>query len=161
MWVDVWESRLARFTLTIALIAYALTATLYAGLIPLPDRGRSTLPFAVLMVGHVWMLASLASYARYVVLDVQGLIPTRKGSEPRDDQRRSLQAPSNDSMPVAQQRSDRETSTHKAGKSPEWVDGRRPEESRYVDDSGDDRRSKTNKHERGRLRKLKAERRAA
>jgi hypothetical protein len=84
--VDMWESKLATSAFVATLLCY-LTAV--AGRLGwLPAVGPVTVPMAVAgatLIGHWMLLLAAVGYARFVVLDAQGLIATRT-TRPRDHQ---------------------------------------------------------------------------
>jgi hypothetical protein len=177
--VEVRESRLAASLLVVSVSCYVGVVATVLGAVSLADaRVETTVSGAVLLMGHWIMLAAVVSYARYVVLDAQGLIaaqPRIVGK--RKTQKRSQRANDNSSEPAApaasptlsaaefirrkQQQQAQSSKVPAAGG--EWVDGSRPECDPY-DDGDDDESSdgrKLSKAERKRMRKLKMQNRAA
>jgi hypothetical protein len=158
LWLDVLECRLAALLMTGAVTAYTLAAISVVGWIPAGDSDVATLVTGTSALVANWLLlATVASYARYVVLDAQGLIehPTRTPKvQGKHEEPRAATGPP--TTPVAR-RVGPVTPT-------EWVDGRRAESDQYdtaesEDDLPGDR--KLTKAERKQLRKLKARDRAA
>ena len=131
-----------------------------------------------------WPLAAarwrLSSYARFVVLDAQGLDRRAAASRPQENvasartERQQAASETSGRLPrrhvlsaVGYSRRQQSESTQPTTSAihDRWVDGSRPERDRYDDDdddedsAGDDR--KLSKSDRKRLRKLKAQNRAA
>jgi hypothetical protein len=176
--VEIRESRLAASLLVFAMCCYISAAATALGAVSLSDqRVESIVAGAALVVGHWLTLATVVSYARYVILDAQGLIAAqprivgkRKTQKPSgrtsDSSSEKSVAPAPSTLSAAEFIRRRQQSAHNT-KSPaasgEWVDGSRPERDPY--DDGDDDESpddrKLSKSERKRLRKLKMQNRAA
>jgi hypothetical protein len=176
--VEVSESRLAASLLVTAVGCYVGAAATALGAVSLAEaRVETAVAGAALLVGHWIMLAAVVSYARYVVLDAQGLV----AAKPRIVSKRKTQKPSRranensseTAAPAASitlsaadfiRRKQQQAQSSKApAPSGEWVDGSRPERDPY-DDGADDESidgRKLSKAERKRLRKLKMQNRAA
>ncbi len=170
--LDVRECRLAAALLVAAAINYAASAVTFLGLTPIADpQSRSLAVGTTLLVGHWLVLASVVAYARFVVLDAQGLITVRRrvATKRSEKAERIKPPPTPSSMPTVGPASGNARQTPQPAKTPadssRWVDGSRPELVRQDDDDddddspGDDR--KLSKSDRKRLRKLKAQGRAA
>jgi hypothetical protein len=178
--MDVWESRLAATLLVSAVACYTAGAGSFLRLLPaLQPQMESMIAGAGVMMGHWLVLAAVVTYARFVILDAQGLIVVR----PRIVRHNRRQAAASDggtverksrslaaaASPLAAKISpSRQTvSAPRAEPRPastQWVDGSQPERDSYEDDGNGDLPSgdrKLNKSERKRLRKLKAQNRAA
>jgi hypothetical protein len=175
--IDVRECRVAAVLLITSLTCYGVSGAGYFGFVPAAElRVQTLIVGASLMLGHWLMLAASVAYARYVVLDAQGLVkhhrpaaaakaksaaPLRKQVEER---KQTAVAATASSSPAAAVRPTLQVAKTPAEPS-RWVDGSRPErDHRFADDdedeaSDDDR--KLSKSERKRLRKLKAQSRAA
>jgi hypothetical protein len=172
VFLDVKDCRLAAALLVLATSCYAAAVVIHLELLfvdaalPLMIVGAST------MLGHWFAFASTLSYARFVILDAQGLVVNR----PRITGRRKTKTSSPAPSPAQRKQTATATTSSNAAssskpsalqppKSPaarsQWVDGSRPEREDYDDDdsSGDGR--KLTKAERKQLRKLKMQNRAA
>jgi hypothetical protein len=160
--IDVRECRLAMLLLSSAFCAYAVGLTSFVGVMPVAFEPRSAtlITGAATLMGHWLMLVAVLSYARYVVLDAQGLIEHRPAATSKSahmEHREALDAASLPANPTPPQPSRSSSVT-------EWVDGRRSQRQRYDDDADDDSSDsnrKLTKAERKQLRKLKARDRAA
>ena len=174
---DVKESRLAGCLLAVSMCCYMVAGATSLGAISLTDsRLELVIAGSTLLAGHWFALAAIGSYARFVVLDAQGLIAT----QPRIKSKRKSQKPAGHSSghvtektvaggpatlstaDYARRNQQLAQSARSSAAASQWVDGSRPERDRYEDgddDCGDDR--KLSKSERKRLRKLKMQNRAA
>jgi len=176
--LDVRECRLAGALLFAAVACYAVSVVSYLGLARIADpQTRSISVGATLLMGHWFVLAATVSYARFVVLDAQGLIAIRRRTVTKRASKvevaKTIAAAS--AAPTAKPATSifaaagLSRSTVQPAKTPadssRWVDGSRPERDRYdVDEDGDDSSDgdrKLSKADRKRLRKLKAQGRAA
>jgi hypothetical protein len=175
--VDVRESRLAVSLFLTSICSYMVAGSTALGAMTLSDvRVGSTISGATLLMGHWLAFAAVVSYARFVVLDAQGLVaaqPRIKGK--RKSQKPNGQTKSKDAQSTATESpltlsatdfARRKQQLEQSAKSPasasQWVDGSRPERDLYADgdeESDDDR--KLSKSERKRLRKIKMQNRAA
>jgi hypothetical protein len=176
--VDALECRLAASLLMTAILCYAAAAGSYFGAVSSLDfRIESMITGTAVLAGHWLLLLGVVSYARFVILDAQGLIAARprasrtKTSRAAKSQREGTDKESADDpaptvlSAVGYSRRQHSDSVPTAGSrsSNQWVDGSRPERDHYEHDgeeeSGDDR--KLNKSDRKRMRKLKTQNRAA
>ena len=154
---DVLECRLAAAALATALAAYVAALVSFLGWIPVAPGllGEPLATVGLALVGHWLALVAVVAYARYVVLDAQGLIthPRSQGRDVPAEPRSTVVATG------APRTAEPQPST--PPRQTEWVDGSTPDPEPY-DDEGPDRGSrKLSKSERKRLRKLKAQQRAA
>lgn len=173
--LDVRRCRMAFVTLALAHIAWAAALAVYFGWLPIPTWATSTMIVSgAAMGGHVALLTGLALYARYVLLDVEGLVPVRAPKHQEETsgatRRREISAHVKIDPPHATGSSAAHLAELKTKYQParpvvsqgqtQWVDG-----SQTVDDLYDDRASsgapkrRLSKSERKRLRKLKAQQR--
>jgi hypothetical protein len=183
-WLDARESRLAATALAAAFTAYGGALGMYLANWPIDNpRAQIVAVSATTSLGTWMLLVGVAAYARFVVLDAQGLVtakrPRVKASSTKSaKQKTNEQADDSSRRPVtarAEQVASSPVTTLKAfrqemkeskrededPKSSRWVDGRRPVEEDYSDEDGEDHGSKLSKSDRKRLRKLKAQNRAA
>jgi hypothetical protein len=176
---DTLECRLAAALLIAALVCYTTSAASYFGIVAgLDSRIESMITGTAILAGHWLLLLGIVSFARFVILDAQGLISAR----PRAAGKKAMRAAKTESNKTAskstttaaptvlsavgysrRQQSD-STQPATSRSSPQWVDGSRPERDSFDDDDdqdsdGDDR--KLTKSDRKRLRKLKSQGRAA
>ncbi|HEX4414639.1 MAG TPA: hypothetical protein VH107_13485 [Lacipirellulaceae bacterium] len=174
---DTRECRFGAALLGVGFATYAAALGVFLGLSPITDSHVASLTAGTaLLAGHCFVLASVVAYARFVVLDAQGLIavPRRATAKKMEKAARqttgrpltdlpasksgaSVLAAGGYSRPVIQ-----------AAKTPadssRWVDGSRPEREHYDDEDEDDSSSgsrKVSKSDRKRLRKMKTDGRAA
>jgi hypothetical protein len=169
--MDVKECRLAMTLLGLAAISYAAAAVTHFQLFTVDASLEQIIVGAAVMLGHWLVFAGALSYARFVILDAQGLVT----SGPRISGRRKTKTPSVGQNATQRKLSAAATSVAPSqskspavqpAKSPaaksQWVDGSRPERDAYDgdDDSAEDNR-KLSKAERKQLRKLKMQNRAA
>jgi hypothetical protein len=76
---DVRECRFAAALALVAVTSYAISAASFLGLSPTADpQARALAVGTTLLAGHWFVLAAAVSYARFVVLDAQGLITARR-----------------------------------------------------------------------------------
>lgn len=180
MLIDVNESHVAAALLLTSICTFLAAGASFLGVIPLADPRLETLTTgAALLLGDWLLLAAVVSYARFVVLDAQGLIPVVRRAAKPTQARKTSASESSASSPsktklatsifaAAGRTQPKKTLTDLPTKPPvaatEWTDGRRAErdEDEYDDDSdGDNDDRKLSKSDRKRLRKLKARNRAA
>jgi hypothetical protein len=178
--IDTLECRLATSLLIAAGLFYAGSAVSYFGIVsPTDARVESMTTGTAIFAGHWLVLVAIISYARFVILDAQGLVEARphvarrkkNGAAPAGRRRAQSEQPA-DAAPTIlsavgysrRQPAESQPSAKSHGAAAQWVDGSRRERDLYEDDAeeeatGDDR--KLNKSERKRLRKLKSQNRAA
>lgn len=179
--LDARDCRLASSLLLAAVISYTVAATSFLGVAPLANpQVRTIVVGASILMGHWFLLAGVISYARYVILDAQGLVPVRKraavkkadADEMELDELEKLTRPTSaatsESKTTAVSHSSRATMqpVKSAADDSRWVDGSRPERRRYESDEDDDEEStgsdrKLSKADRKRIRRLKSDGRAA
>jgi hypothetical protein len=176
--VDIKECRVAAALLLAGIAGCVAAGASFLGLIPASDLRIETLTTgAASLVGNWLLLAGVASYARFVVLDVQGLVPVvRRTVKPAKSIKSTARAakPASPSSKLATsifaaagRQRPATLSDLPPAKSPasaaEWTDGRRAERDEYDEDSDDEGSDdhKLSKSQRKRLRKLKARNRAA
>ncbi len=177
---DMRECRFGAALLSAGLLSYAVAVAAYLGLAPIADlQIRSLTAGTALLAGHWFVLASVASYARFVVLDAQGLIaiPRRtvakkvEKSASKTAARLSTDLPAVKATPSVLSAGGYSRSSIQPAKTPadssRWVDGSRPvRDHRYDSDEDDEDDSadggrKLSKADRKKLRKLKTDGRAA
>jgi hypothetical protein len=172
--LDARECRLAAIFMGVAVMCHGVATASYFGFIPAGEQQNASLVTGVTMaLGHWLMLATVVTYARFVILDAQGLVTARravaKKQSPKQDKAQPVaETKTTESKPtvlsVVNYARDK-ASQSDAGEDDRWVYGRRPERKSY--DSYDDEDeesgggSKLSKADRKRLRKLKAQNRAA
>ncbi len=181
MLLDVKECRVAAALLVGVVACFLSAGASFLGLIPAADARLESLTTGAAMLLADWLLlAAVVSYARFVVLDAQGLVPVvhmRRASKPSESRKTAAARTTEPSPPptklatsifaAAGRPQPKPSSAAPPAKSPassaQWVDGSRAERERYDDDSDEDSEddSKLSKSERKRLRKLKARNRAA
>lgn len=168
--IDVRECRLSAVFACAAAALYAVAAGSYFGFVPTGEaENASLLTGAAMVLGHWMALASVVTYARFVVLDVQGLIPVRRASaqqkRKRDVSDASHDEATDEPKPTVLNVAEYARKRAARGEDPEdakrWVDGSRPERDSFDDDEEVDGGSKMNKSDRKRMRKLKSQKRAA
>jgi hypothetical protein len=161
-----------------SICSYVVAGTTALGALTVGDlRDESTIAGAALLAGHWLALAAVVSYARYIVLDAQGLVAAKPritgkrktlkpaGASKTDDaQLTSVERPTTLSATDFARRKQQiaAQSTKSPATASKWVDGSRPERDLYEDgdDESDDGR-KLSKSERKRQRKIKMQNRAA
>ncbi|MCI0334176.1 MAG: hypothetical protein L0228_13240 [Planctomycetes bacterium] len=171
--LDVTECRLAAFLVFAAATCYAAATASYLGFVPATALLNASLITGVtIFLGNWFTFAAVVSYARYVVLDAQGLVTSRRPVVKKSREKSSEKAkPASEPKPAATQPTllsvanyARKASQSDAdADSKKWIDGSRPERESYDDDDDDDSSGSTrlSKADRKRLRKLKAQNRAA
>lgn len=187
---DLWESRLARggFLLTGMLLTVSLLTQLQVVTVPgyldshLDSQVVALIPPVALLASEVSLLIAIAAYARFVILDADGLLVARKVFSSSSASKKTLaiakgttakesaKETRETSFTTAKQttRSTSDTTKRRVAKAApkpavasrtiEWTDGSTPDS-----DYGDDRpqKRKLSKSERKSLRKQKTQRRAA
>jgi hypothetical protein len=174
--LDVRECRIAATTLLGAGVCYAVSALSYFGFGPAVEpQVRPILIAAPLLLGHWLAFTAIVANARFVVLDAQGLVKAhrRNQAKPKRAARPAARsAATNAAQPMAVSNTASPTvpisrATIQTAKTPadssRWVDGSRFEREAYDDEDDDssDGDRKLSKSERKRLRKIKAQGRAA
>jgi hypothetical protein len=178
MLLDVKECRLAGVFVLGAIACYATSAISHFGVIPHSDsENASIITGATMLFGHWLLFSSVITYARFVILDAQGLVTNRQSAarRPKSKQKetkaskQSTEATSSEGKPtvlsvVSYARE--KAAQADAEDDDRWVDGRRPERKSYSsfgddEEEEDSSGSKLSKADRKRLRKLKAQNRAA
>lgn len=179
--LDARDCRLATSLMAAALMSYSIAAVNFLGMVPIANaQVRPIAVGASILMGHWLLLAGVISYARYVILDAQGLIPVRKrsiekeanademGLEELEKLTRPTSASHVDAKPAASSYSARPIlqPAKSAADENRWVDGSRPERRRYDNDEDEDEEStggdrKLSKADRKRMRRLKSDGRAA
>jgi hypothetical protein len=186
MWItvrtllDALECRLAAALLSGAVVSYTAALASYLGWLPIADSQVEPIATGTLaLLGNWLLLVGVVAYARFVILDAQGLIPARQrpakqrpagqvalatGTTPaRKTEPASITPPATKATMAA--------SASKPSSAPlsQWVDGSRRVRESYGDDDEDededdetsDGGRKLSKADRKRLRKLKSQERAA
>ena len=179
MLLDVKECRLAGVIVIGAIACYATSAVSHFGVIPQSDQETaSIITGATMLFGHWLLFASVITYARFVILDAQGLVSIRKPAAKSSKAKQKVvksgkavsETTSSESQPsvLSVVNYTREKAAQAAAENDDrWVDGRKPERksySTYGDDEEEEDSSsgsKLSKSDRKRLRKLKAQNRAA
>ena len=169
--LDAIECRLAATLWIAAIGCYAAAAACYLGIVPaFGPQIDSMIDVVLTLVGHWLLLAAFVSYARYVVLDAQGLVPERKRTKPtiKVNARKQQKSDATPSPLVAvsyqQRNAVQAQGVESTVANKGWIDGSRPERDPYDDEGDDDSPGgprKLSKADRKRLRKLKAQNRAA
>jgi hypothetical protein len=183
-WLDARESRLAAAALSVAFASYA--AGVVGTLGGWPAVGAQVQPMYTAgahLIGHWMLLIGLISYSRYLVLDAQGLIPARRARKPLQSKEKVQEKTDMGQRPI---RTGRATDGRKTDNSVDsnaaayrqapatdsrkpadqidrsrWTDGSEPDSEDYGGDDDGPRDRKLTKAQRKRLRKLKANHRAA
>jgi hypothetical protein len=185
--MDAFESRLAASALLATFGCYGLSLASYLMSWPAESPAGEMVVTAGAQLFGTWMLlVGVVAYGRFVVLDVQGLV----ARERRPARRRKAKASEKEGMgtksalagrgngggksseggvagstsSIRAFRQNLNSSRHADEEPPSqtrWVDGSEPESDDYGDDDGARGDSKLSKSDRKRLRKLKAQHRAA
>jgi hypothetical protein len=173
--LDVKECRLAATFMCATVGCYAGSAASYFGFIPVAEQQNASLVTgATMLLGHWLCFASVVTYARFVILDAQGLIAVRRPAPKKQSQKQEKvkqedEKKSAESKPtvlsVVNYTRNKASQSEAANDDDKWIDGRRPERKSYesYDEEEEDSEggSKLSKADRKRLRKLKAQNRAA
>jgi hypothetical protein len=184
---DAFESRLAASALVTSIGCFALSLSSY--LMSWPGQspaGEMVVTAGGQLFGTWMLLIGVVAYGRFVVLDVQGLV----ARERRPARRRKVKASEKEGMGTKSALAARGNGSGKSSEGgvagstssirafrqnlhasrnsvedqtsqTRWVDGSEPESDDYADDDGYRGDSKLSKSDRKRLRKLKAQHRAA
>jgi hypothetical protein len=157
----------------VAIAFYAAAIAVCLGWLPAPQVEHEALIAGIAtFLGHWVVFAAVVSYARYVVLDVQGLVtsrravPKKKADKTKQVREANVAAAQPTVLSVAGYTRQPPKPAETPATADKWIDGRRPERDSYDDDGdGDDDNPsgvrKLSKADRKRLRKLKAQNRAA
>ncbi len=170
--LDVRECRLATALMVVAGIGYTTAVANHFGVAG-EQQNASMITGVTALLGNWLAFAGVISYARFVILDAQGLIeirqtkPKRMTQESQSATKAGSEANSSEENPSVLSVVKYAQSRAKEAEEDDdrWVDGRRPERKRYrdfddeVDEESSD--SKMSKSDRKRQRKLKAQNRAA
>ena len=174
--LDIRECRVGVALFAGAVACYAVSTVSFLGYGPTVEaRLEPILISGPLALGHWLVFAAIVAYARFVVLDAQGLVTVRRRTAVKRPaskaSKKQAAAASNESASaprpsLAAVELSRQTLqiAKRPANSSEWVDGSRPERRRYDDDADDessDGDRKLSKSDRKRLRKMKTEGRAA
>jgi len=172
-WLDARESRLAALALAAAFGSYGVAIAAYLAAWPANDgRANLLVTSSATLLGYWLLLVGAAAYGRFVVLDAQGLIATRTRRPKRPPQQSKKVIPAVSAAAVQAQaaavpatslrafRQNLRVAAEQPASVSRWVDGREPVDDDYEDDGSPPGR-KLSKAERKRLRKLKAQQRAA
>jgi hypothetical protein len=169
--LDVKECRLAGALTVAALTCHAAAAASYLGLISqAAPQNEALITNIGIFLGHWLSLATIVSYARFVVLDAQGLVTVRRTATKKQTKtKQSRETKSAEGQPtvlsVAGYTRQKPTPAATPATPDKWVDGSRPERVSYDDDADDEDEDsgvhKLSKADRKKLRKLKAQNRAA
>ena len=168
--LDVKECRLAATLFVLAMLCYAAAALIHLELVAVDAALAPVIVGASTMLGHWLGFTSALSYARFVILDAQGLVVNR----PRIKGRRKTKTPAGDQNGSKRKQTESTTTSSTSQPKPsaiqpvkspaaksQWVDGSRPERDEYDDDDSPGDIRKLTKAERKQLRKLKMQNRAA
>jgi hypothetical protein len=183
-WLDARESRLAATTLAVAFLSYAAGLASFLAAWPVADpQGATIVTAGATLLGHWLLFVGAVSYARYVVLDAQGLVSARRGRQSKASVKKREATDVPPRITAGSRPIDAGTVTPSSGAaaprplnsfrqsltasppvertSAQWVDGSEPVDDDYENDDAGPRDRKLSKAERKRLRKLKARDRAA
>jgi hypothetical protein len=177
--LDIRECRLSSALLVGAVVCYLVSVTSFLGVQSLGNaRFEVVVTNTTLLLGHWLVFAAAVSQARFVILDAQGLIAIRQRVVRQLKSRSAKSIPDDTEQPTSDnephdlpravsshRRSARSASAANRPATEDWVDGTRPERDLYDDGDGDDGGPddgrRLSKSERKRMRKLKAQSRAA
>jgi hypothetical protein len=166
LWLDARESRLAAVSLTGAYLLYGVAIASHLSTTAVESSNHQAMITSGASLSASWLLLiGVVSYGRFVVLDVQGLIPVRerklavsKSNAIAKDQavnQSSSRAASASRGPLRAYRADIAESESDLASSTQWVDGRVSESDDYGDEADDRRGRKLSKADRKRLRQQK------
>jgi hypothetical protein len=168
--LDVKECRLARLLLTASFACYAAAIACFLGLVSVVTPQSEALVTGIaVFLGNWFLFSTVVTYARFVVLDAQGLATKRRATpkkQPAKTQAQRETKPAVTQPTILSTVNFQRKSESTAKSDDRWVDGSRPERKSYEDDADDDDGDdsgvrKLSKSDRKRLRKLKAQNRAA
>jgi hypothetical protein len=164
-WLDARESSLAAVSLAGAFALYGVAIGSYLSAESFESsHSEATLTCGARLLANWFLLVGVVSYGRFVVLDVQGLIPVRtrkpaasKSNAVAKDQavkQSSSRAAAASTGPLHSIRA-KMADSEPAETSTLWVDGTEPVSEDYDDEDGDPRIRKLSKADRKRLRQQK------
>lgn len=165
VWLDARESRLAAvaFAGAFALVAVAIAS--HTGVVTAKTESSEAMITSGASLLASWLLlVGTVSYGRYVVLDVQGLIPARvtrpaasksKAVEKDEQVKQAASHQAASHGPLHSFRTKHEDSEPRTSSATQWIDGREGERENYDEEDGDERIRKLNKADRKRLRQQK------
>jgi len=173
--LDIRECRLAATFVCAAAMCYLTSAASYFGFVPAAEQQNASLITGVTMLlGHWMVFAAVVTYSRFVILDAQGLVTVRRPATKRKSQTQEKARSATETKPAESKPTVLSIVNYARNKASEsesdedddrWIDGRRPERKSYnssdEEDEDSEGGSKLSKADRKRLRKLKAQNRAA
>lgn len=164
-WLDARESRLAAVAFAGAFLLAGVAVASHTGVLPTESEStEAMITSGASLLGSWLLLIGTLSYGRFVVLDVQGLIPARVAKPAASHSKRVgkdeqvKQAASRVAAspgPLQSFRTTHADSEPRSASSPQWVDGSEGASEDYDDEDGDQRIRKLNKADRKRLRQQK------
>lgn len=167
---DVRECRLAAAVAVVAALCNVTAIASYLGFISGSDSKTASLfAGAAALLGSWLGFTAIIAYARFVVLDAQGLITIRRREVKRQPKKEVVkivaESKSVETKPTVLSvvnYARRTSQVDDAEDSKRWIDGSRPERKSYDDDEEEESSpNKVSKADRKRLRKLKTQNRAA
>jgi len=175
MWIavrilfDVRECRLAAAVAVVAGLCDVTAIASHLGFVPGSDsKTASLLTGAAVLLGNWFGFAAIIAYARFVVLDAQGLIAIRRREVKKQPKKEAAkvaaEAKTVEAKPTVLSVADYarpKSQVEDEHDSKKWIDGSRFERESYNDEEEEESSSKVSKADRKRLRKLKAQNRAA
>jgi hypothetical protein len=164
-WLDARESSLAAVSLAGAFALYGVAVGSYLSAESFESsNSEATITCGARLLAHWLLLVGVVSYSRFVVLDVQGLIPVRtrrpaasKSKAVTKDQavkHSSSRSAAASTEPLHSIRA-KIAETESAETSTLWIDGSEPISENYDDEDGDPRIRKLSKADRKRIRQQK------
>lgn len=72
--LEIWRSRVAIGSIAIAIMAYVIANVVRLDFLPIPDENQSVVEANTVMVAHSFLFFTILCYARFVLLESQGLI---------------------------------------------------------------------------------------
>jgi len=164
-WLDARESRLAAVALAGAFLLCGVTIASHTGFATTETESTEAMITSGAKLLACWLLlVGTLSYGRYVVLDVQGLIPMRptkaatSHSKRVEKEEQVKQAASHQAAsrgPLHSFRAPNEDSDSDHASSTQWIDGSQGESEDYDEEDGNERIRKLTKADRKRLRQQK------
>lgn len=169
--LDVRECRLAGTLMLAAIACHTAAGANFLGWMPTVGQEHEAMVTGIAtFIGHWFAFTAIVSYARFVVLDAQGLVTVRRATtkKPTADKPKQVSESKTTASAKPTILSVAGYTRPKLAEEPatadKWVDGSRFERESYDDADEDDDDSgvgKLSKADRKRLRKLKAQNRAA